>query len=76
MTKMNITFFIGNEVLNIFYLTIFSKKATFSEKMVKKKFRGTRLFFRGWGHLTPKINITFFITNKVLSIFMLNNFFG
>ncbi len=25
-TKPNITFFVGNEVLNIFHLTIFSKK--------------------------------------------------
>ncbi len=25
-TKINITFFVGIEVLNIFYLTIFSKK--------------------------------------------------
>ncbi len=25
-TKINITFFVGNEILNVFYLTIFSKK--------------------------------------------------
>ncbi len=28
------------------------------------------------GHLTPKINITFFITNLRLNIFTVNNFFG
>ncbi len=32
-------------------------------------------FFRRRGHLTPKFNITFFITNLMLNIFMLNNFF-
>ncbi len=35
-TKMNITFFMGNEVLNIFHLTIFPKKATFLETMGEK----------------------------------------
>ncbi len=39
-TKMNITFFMGNEVLNIFPLTIFSKQATFLEKLWKKMFGG------------------------------------
>ncbi len=32
-------------------------------------------FFRR-GHLTSKINITFFIANLMLNIFMSNNFFG
>ncbi len=31
-------FFMGNEVLNIFNLTVFSKIATFLEKMVKDNF--------------------------------------
>ncbi len=28
------------------------------------------------GHRTPKFNVTFFNTNLMLNIFMLNNFFG
>ncbi len=33
-------------------------------------------FFRRRGDLTPKFNITFFITNLMLNIFKLKNFFG
>ncbi len=33
------------------------------------------IFIRRRGHLTPKFNITFFIPNLVLNMFMLNNFF-
>ncbi len=33
-------------------------------------------FFRRRGRLMPKLNITFFITNLMLNIFMLNNFYG
>ncbi len=43
-TKMNITSFMGNEILNIFYLTIFSKKAIFFEKM-GEKFLGDMTIF-------------------------------
>ncbi len=39
-TKMNTTVFMGNKVLNLL-ISIFLKKATFSEKMAKKTF---------WGH--------------------------
>ncbi len=42
-TKMNVTFFMGNEVLNIFHLTIFSKKATFLKKR-KTFFEGVTIF--------------------------------
>ncbi len=46
-----------------------------------KKFLGDMslffFFFFFWrrGHLTPKINIPFFITNLMLNIFAVNNFF-
>ncbi len=45
-----------------FHLTIFSKKATFLEKMGKNNFGGIWPFFRR-GHLTLKMNIIFFIEN-------------
>ncbi len=41
MTKINITFFVGIEVLNIFHLTIFSKKTIFSKITAKNNFGGT-----------------------------------
>ncbi len=41
VTEINITFFVGVEVLNIIHLTIFSRKRKFSEINVKKN------FFRG-----------------------------
>ncbi len=37
-TKINITFFVRLEVLNIFHLTIFWGKTTFSEITVKNHF--------------------------------------
>ncbi len=37
-TKMNITFFMRNDVLNIFYLTIFSKRINILGKNVEKIF--------------------------------------
>ncbi len=58
---MNITFFIGNEVLNIFSPNIFSMKATFSEKMAKKIWGDTTIF-QEMGSSYAKMNITFFIT--------------
>ncbi len=63
--KMNIIFFIiANYMLNIFfYLTIFSKKAVFSEKIMKTVLGHIRPFFRERRRLVPKINITLFITN-------------
>ncbi len=41
--KINITFFVGNEVLNIFYSTIFLKKIVFSSDP-KKIFEGMTIF--------------------------------
>ncbi len=58
----NETFLMGNEVLNIFsFNNFFWGGGTFMEKR-GKKFWGTRPFFRR-GHLTLKMNITFFIKN-------------
>ncbi len=75
-TKINITFFMGNEILNIFSSYDFTQEATFTQKKVKKNFGVTRSFLMKWGHLRPKMNINFFITNyNIVIIFMLNNFF-
>ncbi len=60
---MNVTFFMGDKVLNIVSSDSFFKKATFSEKIVKNNFCGARAFFRRVSDLMPKINITFFNTN-------------
>ncbi len=58
--KMNIAFSVKNLMLNIFYSTIFSKKAAFSEKTAKNCFGGAFDNFLGKeGVLQPKINITF-----------------
>ncbi len=46
-TKINITFFVGNEVLNIFHSTIFAKKTIFSKITAKIIFEGHDLF---WGN--------------------------
>ncbi len=43
-TRMNITFFMGNEVLNILWLTIFLKKAIFLETMGKKFWTDMTIF--------------------------------
>ncbi len=55
-------------VLDIFYITIFFK-VIFFNKTEKKQFWGHGNFFNGRGHFMPKINITFFVENQVLSIF-------
>ncbi len=50
----------GNEVLNIFLLNNFFEKSNiFREK--KEKILGGHDHFLEEGHLTPKMNITFFI---------------
>ncbi len=43
--------------------------------MGQNNFGAHEHFFRR-GHLTPKFTLTFFVTNLMLNIFMLNNFFG
>ncbi len=45
--------------------------------MGQKKFGQYEHFFRRRGQITSKFNITFFfVTNLMLNIFMVNNFFG
>ncbi len=56
-------FFMGNEVLNIFSFNNFFGKSNIIGENLEKKFGGTRPFFRRRGHLTLKMNITFFIKN-------------
>ncbi len=43
-----------------YYKTSFSKKAVFSEKIMKNPFRGRCDHFEERGRLVTKINITFF----------------
>ncbi len=59
-TKINITFFVGIDGLNIFYLTIFSKKKNniFQNKS-EKLFLGGVTIFEGTGDPTTKMNTTF-----------------
>ncbi len=74
--EINVTFLMGNEVLNIFSSNNFFEKSNIFGENGRKHFRGTWPFFRRRGHLTLKMNITCFIENWLLNIFMLNNFFG
>ncbi len=63
-TKIDITFFVAIEVLNIFHLTIFSEKTIFSKITVKNYFLvagGGMFSFEGPGCRTIKINTTFFL---------------
>ncbi len=72
-TKMNVTFFVTNNMSNVFYSATFSKKTEFFEKIIKNNFFmacNGRLFFRKRGRLTPKINTTIFITIQLLNIFV------
>ncbi len=48
-TKINITFFVGTEVLNIFHLTIFLKKHNIFQNNRDKKFWGAWPFLRKQG---------------------------
>ncbi len=70
--KVNITFSVGNEVLNIFYLTIFLKKAILSKITAKHNFWGMTIF-EGKGRRTTNMNITFSMGNGVPNIVL--NFF-
>ncbi len=70
MAKVNITFFMGNKVLNIF-----SSDGFFEESNILcengEKILGRRDHFLGeGGHLTPKINITFLIKNYILGKYL------
>ncbi len=68
--KINITFFVDIEILNIYHLTVFSKKKIyifFSKITVKNYFWGMNIF-EGTGRWTTKMNITFFGGNEVPTI--------
>ncbi len=62
-TKINITFFVGNEVLNIFYLTIFLKKKNNIFENNQKKFFRRRDHFRGKGASDDKNEYNLFHGN-------------
>ncbi len=61
--KMNIIFFMENEVLNSFSSNNFFEESNIFGENSEKILKGTSAFFWRRGHLTPKMNITFFITN-------------
>ncbi len=63
--KININFFVRNEVLNIFRVTIFSKRTIFTKITVKKNYEGRDDHFSGKGCPTTKINIIFSMGNGV-----------
>ncbi len=59
-TKINITFFVGINVLNIFYLTTFSKKNNIFQNIREKLFLEGVTIFEGTGCRMTKMNITYF----------------
>ncbi len=66
--KINITSFMGNEVLNIFsYNNFFEESNTLLKNSEKKNFGGIDISIFLKGHLNPttKINRTPFITNEI-----------
>ncbi len=65
----------GNEVLNIFSFNNFFEKSNIFEENGEKNF-GESPFFRRKDHFVLKMNITFFIKNQILNIFMRRNYFG
>ncbi len=73
--KIKITFLSQIRYGIFYYLAAFSKKAVFSEKMAKNRFRGPNLFWRKGGIWRRKWYYLFFMGNGVLNIFSSNNFF-
>ncbi len=74
-TKINITFFVGNEVFNIFHKTIFFIKQFFRKNNIfqnncEKNFWGDLTIFEGTGRRMRKINITFSVGNVVPILFL------
>ncbi len=67
-TEINVTFFVGIDVLNIFYWTILLKKNNISQNNSKKSFflgGGRQDHFWGNGALDDKMNVTFLGGNGV-----------
>ncbi len=54
MTKLNITFLMGNEVFNIFSSNNFFEESNIFQENGEKCFWGTTIFFRS--HLKPRIH--------------------
>ncbi len=67
MTKINITFFAGNVVSNVFYFTILSKKKKFPNNNREKYLIifGGMTIFEGTGSRTTKMSINFSTGNGV-----------
>ncbi len=66
VTKINISFFVGNEGLNIFHLTTFftkKNKTIFSKITKENNFLGAVSIFEGKWHRTTKMNITLSMEN-------------
>ncbi len=57
--------FARNEILNIFHLTIFSRKTIFSKITKKNNFREEWPFLQGMGRWMTKMNTTFSAGNRV-----------
>ncbi len=75
-TKINVTFFVGIDVFNIFHSTTFSKKNNIFQNNSEKLLLAGMTIFEGTGRQTTKMNITFFwgngIPNTVLFFFSKN----
>ncbi len=69
--KMNITFFMENEVLNMFSSNNFFGKRNIFWENGEKQFWGCEHLLGD--HLRTKNNITLFIANYMVNIFMWNN---
>ncbi len=75
-TKINIIFFVGIDVLNIFYLTSFSKKTIFSKITAKNYFWGHSEFYLFWGEMGNRIRfLSFFLKKPVPSDLIPKNWF-
>ncbi len=69
VTKININFFVRNEVLNIFHITIFSKNKTKQNSEITEKNNffgvGGMTIFQRMGCWTTKMSITFSMGNGI-----------
>ncbi len=73
--KMNITFFMENEVLKIFSFTNFFVGSNIFRENGENNFWRIRPFFRRWGYLTLKMNITFLYHELNAKYFHVKQFF-
>ncbi len=75
MTKLNITFFMGNKVLNTFSSNNFFEESNVFRENGVKKFWGTRPFFRRWGSSYAKSEYNFFRPKLDAKYFHVKQFF-